>query len=42
LIAEGTPAQLKVSVAAHSDAQPTLDDVFLALTGRPADKEPAR
>jgi ABC-2 type transport system ATP-binding protein len=41
LIAEGTPAELKVSVAANSDAQPTLDDVFLALTGRPADKEPA-
>jgi len=41
VIAEGTPAQLKVSVAADSDALPTLDDVFLALTGRPTDKEPA-
>jgi ABC-2 type transport system ATP-binding protein len=41
VIAEGTPAQLKVSVAADSDALPTLDDVFLALTGRAADKEPA-
>ena len=35
VVAEGTPAQLKASVGVETGRQPTLDDVFLALTGRP-------
>ncbi len=35
IVASGTPAALKAQVAPPDGAAPTLEDVFLALTGRP-------
>jgi len=40
VIAEGTPGELKSLVGTGSSDQPSLDEVFLALTGRPADPTP--